>query len=331
MRVPSPSDPDDVVDAPSHDESGTPDADWADLETLGVPTVDPDDGPQPRRGIRTAIVLTLAAAVVAGGVALVAPAVTEAMAGKGDSAPEPTAGPTTISEGELAAERKAVEASKRADAAEKAAESAKASPSSAASAAETAPVGVNVASLADATWVRRVSQEANIPERALASYAGASLRVQQLRPRCGLGWNTLAAIGNVESHHGSINDNNLGADGVVRPGIYGIALDGGDKVADIPDTDQGRLDGDQEWDRAVGPMQFIPSTWTSVKQDGNGDGMVDVQQIDDAALSAGIYLCDAGGDLTNDADWIKAIAAYNPSLQYNNDIARIATEYARIN
>ncbi|MGO1319505.1 MAG: hypothetical protein ACTII7_10170 [Galactobacter sp.] len=36
------------------------------------------------------------------------------------------------------------------------------------------------------------------------------------------------------------------------------------------------------------------------------------------------------GDLTVDANWIKAIAAYNPSLQYNNDIARIATEYAGI-
>ncbi|MGO2634339.1 MAG: lytic murein transglycosylase [Galactobacter sp.] len=80
----------------------------------------------------------------------------------------------------------------------------------------------------------------------------------------------------------------------MRPGIYGIALNGGDKVAAIPDTDQGKLDGDTKWDRAVGPMQFIPSTWASVKQDGNGDGMVDVQQIDDAALSAGIYLCDAG-------------------------------------
>ncbi|MGO1319503.1 MAG: hypothetical protein ACTMIK_04545 [Galactobacter sp.] len=202
MQIPSPPDPDDADNTISHDDSADAEADWADLEALGVPYVDPEDERKPRRGLNTAIALTLAAAVVAGGIALVAPAINKAVAGSGDSTPKPTAGPTTISAGELAAERKAEEASKRADAAEKKAEEAKATPTSA---AETAPVGVNVADLADATWVRQVSQQANIPERALASYAGASLRVQQLRPQCGLGWNTLAAIGNVESHHGSIN------------------------------------------------------------------------------------------------------------------------------
>jgi membrane-bound lytic murein transglycosylase B len=325
MHVPAHHDPDD--DARAHQ-----DGNWADLAGLGLPDVEPEDQPRPRRGLRTLVTLALAAAVVAGGVAVVAPAVSKAMTGSQDTDATPSAEPTTLSEGELAAERRAEAASKRADRAEKAAkeaeESAKATPSSS---AETAPAGINVAGLADATWVRRVAQEAGIPERALAAYAGASLRVQQLRPQCGLGWNTLAAIGNVESHHGSINGNSLGADGTVRPGVYGVALDGSDKVAAIPDTDRGTLDGDAEWDRAVGPMQFIPSTWESVKQDGNGDGMVDVQQLDDAALSAGMYLCDAGRDLTESADWIKAVASYNPSLQYNNDIARIATEYAGIN
>ena len=35
----------------------------------------------------------------------------------------------------------------------------------------------------------------------------------------------------------------------------------------------GRLDGDDTWDRAVGPMQFIPSTWAWSGRDGDGDGV----------------------------------------------------------
>src|SRR5687767_9098537 len=61
--------------------------------------------------------------------------------------------------------------------------------------------------------------------------------------------------------------------------------------ASIVDTDGGVLDGDARWDRAVGPMRFIPSTWQLVGRDGNGDGIADPFSIDDAALSAAAYLC----------------------------------------
>ena len=55
--------------------------------------------------------------------------------------------------------------------------------------------------------------------------------------------------------------NSLSAEGLAQPGIYGAPLDG-NGVAKISDTDNGPLDKDTVWDRAVGPMQFIPGTWT---------------------------------------------------------------------
>ena len=74
------------------------------------------------------------------------------------------------------------------------------------------------------------------------------------------------------------------------PPIFGIALDGGN-TAEITDTDDGAIDGDAEFDRAVGPMQLIPQTWRNWHIDGGGDGVEDPQNIDDAALAAANYLC----------------------------------------
>ncbi len=185
-----------------------------------------------------------------------------------------------------------------------------------------------IAELADAEWVARIADAADIPARAVAAYAGASIAVDRLYPGCGLGWNTLAAIGYVESEHASMGDATLLADGTVTPAIVGVALDGTGGYAAIADTDDGALDGDATWDHAVGPFQFIPSTWELAAQDGNGDGVADVNQIDDAALAAAVHLCQVGGDLTQDANWIAAIGAYNASTEYNHRVAAAAEYYA---
>lgn len=185
-----------------------------------------------------------------------------------------------------------------------------------------------VSELADPGWVARTAEATGIPDRALAAYAGAAMAIRGDQPSCGLGWNTLAAIGLVESGHGSINGARLASDGQVSPRIVGIALDGS-TTDTIPDTDDGSLDADPEWDRAVGPMQFIPSTWAGHASDGNGDGQAEVNQIDDAALTAAKYLCASARDLTQPADWITAIAAYNRSAEYNQRVAEAATQYAR--
>ncbi|NTW40298.1 MAG: hypothetical protein HGA44_10505, partial [Cellulomonadaceae bacterium] len=194
---------------------------------------------------------------------------------------------------------------------------------------ESGAAPVVVSELADAAWVTRVATSSGIPARALAAYAGASIELSRSVPSCGLGWNTLAAIGLVESEHGGLTGADIPADGRTVPTIIGVPLDG-DGVAKVPDTDGGLIDGDALWDHAVGPMQFIPSTWAAYAKDGNGDGAADISQIDDAALTAAAYLCEAGGDLSRPASWISAIASYNPDVDYNNRVAEAANRYATV-
>jgi membrane-bound lytic murein transglycosylase B len=102
----------------------------------------------------------------------------------------------------------------------------------------------------------------------------------------------------------------------------------GERFDHIPDTDGGALDGDAVWDRAVGPMQFIPSTWAEWGTDGSGDGVADPQNIDDAALSAARYLCGAGADLSVSQNWLDAIWSYNGTTEYVSRVSEMATSYA---
>ncbi|WP_153143266.1 lytic transglycosylase domain-containing protein [Nesterenkonia halophila] len=185
-----------------------------------------------------------------------------------------------------------------------------------------------LAELPDADWLAEVAADTGIPERPLAAYAGASLHLAESRPDCRIGWTTLAGIGRVESVHGSHGGSQIAEDGTVRPEIIGIPLDGRPGTREIVDTDGGELDGDDVWDRAVGPMQFIPTTWERRGRDGNRDGVADPQQYDDAALAAAGHLCAHGGDLTEDSGWNAAVAAYNQSDNYARSVAGWAEDYA---
>jgi membrane-bound lytic murein transglycosylase B len=179
----------------------------------------------------------------------------------------------------------------------------------------------------DPGWLAETAARTGIAPRALEAYASAAHRIAREQPACGLGWNTLAGIGFVESEHGTIFGGALEGSGAASPQIIGIPLDGVSTKA-VADTDDGRLDRDPVWDRAVGPMQFIPSTWAEWGGDGNGDGIADPQNIDDAAYSAARYLCAAGGDLTDPDRWIAAVAAYNDTIEYNHRVAEAAEHYA---
>ena len=166
-----------------------------------------------------------------------------------------------------------------------------------------------------------------IPAPALAAYHQAANLIGRADPACGLDWALLAAIGRVESNHARFGGNALDQTGIARPGIIGIALDGTRGTARITDTDHGTWDRDGVYDRAVGPMQFIPGTWRSAGADGDGDGVRNPQDMADAASSAGAYLCSGTGDLRRPRDAYDAVLRYNHSDDYVRTVLNIASAY----
>jgi cell division septation protein DedD len=155
-----------------------------------------------------------------------------------------------------------------------------------------------------------------IPSAALAAYQRAETVINATDTSCHLPWQLVAAIGRVESDHGRVHGSYLTSNGLAQPAIYGLALDGTHGTARIDDTDAGLLDGDVRFDRAVGPMQFIPSTWSVVGVDADGDTQRDPQDIDDAALATAVYLCSGDDDLATDAGRRSSVFRYNHSEQY---------------
>lgn len=166
-----------------------------------------------------------------------------------------------------------------------------------------------------------------IPAAALAAYQRAEQVINSADGSCNLSWQLVAAIGRVESDHGRYGGNVLGEDGKSRPGIYGIPLDGSNGTAEIRDSDAGQYDDDQVYDRAVGPMQFIPQTWNIVGVDGDGDGNRDPQDIDDAALATAVYLCSGDEDLSTYGGQKASVYRYNHSQEYVDLVIAIMNAY----
>ena len=167
----------------------------------------------------------------------------------------------------------------------------------------------------------------SIPQAALAAYQRAEAVINQADKGCNLPWELVAAIGRVESDHGRFGGNSLDAKGVARPGIYGVALNGKNNTQDISDTDAGQYDNDTRHDRAVGPMQFIPSTWSVVGVDGDGDGTRNPQDIDDAALATAVYLCSGEDDLSAEKGQRASVYRYNHSNDYVDLVLEIMQAY----
>jgi len=152
---------------------------------------------------------------------------------------------------------------------------------------------------------------ADIPAVALDTYIKAAQKT-------GLDWAVLAGIGGTESNHGRHGGATLAANGDVRPKVIGIALGFGD-------SDNGKWDGDTSDDRAVGPMQFIPTTWKSMGQDGNGDGVKDPHNMYDAILAAAHYLKVSGAP----GNYRKALWSYNHSDVYYSKVMAKADTYRK--
>ena len=98
-------------------------------------------------------------------------------------------------------------------------------------------------------------------------------------------WYVLAAVGKVESNHGQ----NMG------PSSAG----------------------------AMGPMQFLPSTWKEYGVDGNRDGVANIMDPEDAAPAAAAYLRVGGAP----GDWYKALYTYNRSSSYVKKVLEVAEAY----
>ena len=190
-----------------------------------------------------------------------------------------------------------------------------------------APTQPGYVGLIDPDWAQRTAVATGIPILAVLAYGGAAIRSEEAFPGCSLGWNTIAAIGLVESDHGRYGGAEVGADFRAVPEIFGVVLDGGDTL-NIPDSDGGAVDGIVDYDRAVGPMQLIPQTWASFPSDGNGDGVPDPHNLSDAAIAGANHMCRAvAGDMSTPDGWREGIAAYNTALTYAGKVADAANRY----
>ena len=163
-----------------------------------------------------------------------------------------------------------------------------------------------------------------IPSMALSAYRNAETMMAAAYPGCGLSWNLLAGIGRIESMHA--NGGATDARGTaVRP-IYGPSLDGtlpGNEVI-VENRSAERV----TYARAMGPMQFLPGTWSRYASDGDGDGKAEVQNLFDASLAAARYLCSGNLNLRSQSDVVAAILRYNNSMAYAQNVLSWAAAYA---
>lgn len=163
-----------------------------------------------------------------------------------------------------------------------------------------------------------------IPAIALAAYRKAEQTMAVAAPGCGVSWNLLAGIGRIESSHA--NGGATDTRGTAAHPIYGPTLDGS-----LPGNEiivQSNAGGRPVYARAMGPMQFLPGTWSRFASDGDGDGKADPQNLFDAALGTARYLCSGGLNLRNQAQVMTAVLRYNNSLAYAQNVLGWAAAYA---
>lgn len=159
-----------------------------------------------------------------------------------------------------------------------------------------------------------------IPGIVLEAYQQAEATLAQTDPGCRLPWWLLAGIGKIESNQAENGE--VDAHGNTLRPILGPVLNGSNGSAAIPATAYSyQLTGDPTWERAVGPMQFLPSTWP--KYGGNGNP----SNVFDAALAAGRYLCNGGRDLSDPTQQAQAVFSYNHSNSYVANVLLWANAY----
>ncbi|MEU6511012.1 bifunctional lytic transglycosylase/C40 family peptidase [Streptomyces sp. NPDC046942] len=171
----------------------------------------------------------------------------------------------------------------------------------------------------DGGGIAQGGSAADIPPRMLTAYNNAVQQVGKYVPKCqGMRWPILAGIAKVESNHAI--GHSITGNGDITPHILGPVLDGSGVGGNTTVYPQGN-------NRALGPFQFLPSTWASYGKDGNGDRVADPDNADDAALTAAVYLCGNGRDLTQRSQLEAAILQYNHSSEYLSNVLSWIDQY----
>ncbi|MFT4200093.1 lytic murein transglycosylase [Gordonia sp. (in: high G+C Gram-positive bacteria)] len=168
-----------------------------------------------------------------------------------------------------------------------------------------------------------------IPERALRSYAYAAAAMGKAQPGCGLGWSTLAAIGDISSDHGSASSGIITGEGIVVPALRNLTQANPAHAKPAADTDAGKYDGNETIDVTMGPMQILPSRWEQFATDADNDGRADPDNYDDATLTAARFLCAAGGNLRNGEGWANAVSQFNRTPGFVEKVHAKAMTYGR--
>ncbi|WP_269664819.1 C40 family peptidase [Streptacidiphilus rugosus] len=173
---------------------------------------------------------------------------------------------------------------------------------------------------------------AGLPPVLGQAYTLAATKVRSLVPGCqGMRWEILAGIAEVETTQAA--GHQIAADGQITPPIYGPLLDGsgaGGNTTPVINTNAAEvtLDGGSHYARALGLFQFMPATWLA---DGinarNTRTPADPDNAFDAALTAAVYLCGNGHDLTQPAQLTAALLSYNHSDAYVQQVEAAIAQY----
>lgn len=143
-----------------------------------------------------------------------------------------------------------------------------------------------------------------VPAVAKAAYGRAAEIVNDAMHECHLNAEVLAGVGWVETANGTSGGSWLTETGDMAEPLFGPPSSG-------TDTDGGEVDESTVIDRGVGPLQFLPMLWLVHGVDSNGDGHRDPQNIDDAALSLGTFLCLGDVDLAEESTLRYALGRFN--------------------